>query len=99
MKLAHMNMIWECPMVYPFWCEVLEHLEKWVGFTIPPQPQLCLLGDNTGLPVNKYGFNVIKVCLVTAARILLRNWKVPRTPTLKEWEEEICEISTYEYAV
>ena len=47
--------------------------------------------------VSKNDFTIIKVGLITAARILLRPWKVPRTPGLKEWTEEIIKITSYEY--
>ena len=91
-------MIWDCRMVNPFWCTVLEFLEKWVKVKLPRDPRLCLLGDRVVVPaVSKNDFTIIKVGLITAARILLRHWKVPRTPGLKEWTEEIIKITSYEY--
>ena len=47
--------------------------------------------------LNKKAFVIVKVGLVTAARILLRNWKTPRTPVFKEWNEEMIKITSYEY--
>ncbi len=95
---TYMRMIWDCCIVYPFWCEILEFLEKWVGSALPPEPRLCLLGDRTVVPnVTTKTFTVVKVGIITAARILLCNWKLPRTSDLKEWNEEMMKITSFEY--
>ena len=44
--------------------------------TIPKSPRLCLLRDHTDLPkVSKYDLAIIKVGVITAARVILRLWK------------------------
>ncbi len=64
---------------------------------MPPEPWLCLLGDRTVVPNVTTTFTVVKVGTITGARILLRNWKLPRTPDLKEWNEEMMKITSFEY--
>merc|ERR1712208_195758 len=65
---------------------------------VPAVSRLCLLGDRVVVPaVSKNDSIIIKVGLITAARIMLRHWKVPRTHGLKEWTEEIIKITSYEY--
>ena len=95
---TYMHMIWECRLVNPFWGKVLESMGKWVQQTLPLQPRLCLLGDKKVVPgLNKNAFTIIKVGLVTAARIIMRNWKAPRMPGFNEWNDEMIKITSYEY--
>ncbi len=87
-------------MVYPFWCKIVEFLEKWVGFALPSETRLCLLGYRMVVPsVTAKTFTVVKVGIITAARILLHNWKLLRTPDIKERNEEMMKITSYEYGL
>uniref|UniRef100_A0AAR2IK62 Reverse transcriptase zinc-binding domain-containing protein n=1 Tax=Pygocentrus nattereri TaxID=42514 RepID=A0AAR2IK62_PYGNA len=45
-----LHLIWECPLVEPFWHSVLKFLETWAGVALPVSPRLCLLGDKTETP-------------------------------------------------
>ncbi len=67
-----------------------------MGSALPPEPRPCLFGDRTVVPnVTAKTFTVVKVGIITAARILLCNWKLPRTPDLEEWNEEMMKITSY----
>uniref|UniRef100_A0A8C9XF99 Reverse transcriptase zinc-binding domain-containing protein n=1 Tax=Sander lucioperca TaxID=283035 RepID=A0A8C9XF99_SANLU len=71
-----LHAFWECPVVLPFWKEVLRKLGDWLE-RLPESPLFCLLGDSTLLPqgVNKGQHALLTAGLITAARLILRNWK------------------------
>lgn len=74
-------MMWECSLVYPFWCKILEILEEWLGSNIRHEPQLRFLEDKSVVPnVAKNAFVLIKVSCITAPRMILCKGKSP-TPT------------------
>ncbi len=94
---TYLHMIWECSLVQPFWRKILRIFEEWLGFNLPVKPQLCLLGDKSVVPnIAKNDFTLIKIGCITAARMILRNWKCPKTPDLKDWIDGMIEISSYE---
>ncbi len=74
-----------------------ENIWRVVGISLPVKPQLCLLGDKSVLPnIAKNEFTLIKIGCITAARMILRNWKCPKTPDLKDWIDGMIEIASYE---
>jgi len=74
---TYLHMIWECSLVHPFWCKILAILEEWMGSNLPVEPRLCLLGDKSMIPnIEKNKFTLIKIGCITAARMILRNWKI-----------------------
>ncbi len=90
-------MIWECSLVQPFWRKILRIFEEWLGFNLPVKPQLCLLGDKSVVPnIAKNEFTLIKIGCITATRMILRNWKCPKTPDLKDWIDGMIKIASYE---
>ncbi len=94
---TYLHMIWECSLVQPFWRKILRIFEEWLGFNLPVKPQLCLLGDKSVVPnIAKNDFTLIKIGCIRAARMILRNWKCPKTPDLKDWIDGMIEISSYE---
>ncbi len=76
----YMHTLWECPMVFPLWRNVLEYVGAW------SQREL---GDKTVAPqLSKLAFRVLITGLITCARVILRCWKEPQTPTLKMMREQ-----------
>ena len=65
----------------------------WLKCDLPTSPRLCFLGDKTVVPqMSKSAFRVLIMGLTTCARMILRCWKEPQTPTLKMWEDEMMEV-------
>lgn len=94
---TYLHMFWECSYVHPFWSKILGILEKWLGFSLPACPRLCLLGDKSVVPsISKQAFTVVKLCFITAARIILRNWKCARTLDVKDWVNAVIEAASHE---
>lgn len=92
-----LHMLWECSYVHPFWCKILGILEEWLGFSLPADPRLCLLGDKSVVPsISKHAFTVVKLCCITTLRIILRNWKCVKTLELKDWVNAVIEAASYE---
>lgn len=92
-----LHLLWECPMVEPFWRSVLKYLEVWAGVVLPLSPRLCLLGDKTETPpLTNSAYSVLMVGITSAARIILRHWKSSTCPTLQEWKILMTETTSYE---
>lgn len=65
---------------------VVRILSDWLEGTVPLCPRLCLLGDKGQTAnISKGKFSVIMDGVSVAARIILKNWKTPKAPQLKEW--------------
>ena len=96
-----LHAFWECPVVVPFWKEVLGKLGEWVGLPLPECPRLCLLGDDTNLPqgVTKAQHALVTAGFVTASRLILRNWKSSSTPVLTDWTQLMTETASFEYSI
>lgn len=64
--------------------------------TTPVSPRLRLLEDQTDLPnISKYDVTVVKLGVVTAARVILRLWKSTSSPDIKKWMDCMLEIVSY----
>ena len=77
-----LHAFWDCPVVLPFWKEVLGKLGNWLGQRLPESPLFCLLGDSMLLTqgFTKAQHALISAELITAAILILRNWKSATTP-------------------
>lgn len=92
-----LHCIWECPVIQPFWKTVLDNLSKWLGSGIPLSPRLCLLGDRSQIVnISSGEFSVIMAGTTTAARAILKLWKTPKAPELKEWINIMVKTASYE---
>ena len=81
-----LHCIWECPTIQPFWRIILEYLGNWAGRNLPMSQRLCLFGDRSQLrDISSKEFSVIVVGITVAVRTILKHWKTPKTPALKEW--------------
>lgn len=72
---TYLHVSWECPLVFPFWTEVITTLEKWTGLSVPKSPELCLLGDKSLMPpgFTKKMLGPVIAGFILAARLILRN--------------------------
>ena len=81
----------------PFWMKVLEHMERWLGGTLPLSPKLCLLGDRSEVrEVSKFDYAILKVGFITASRLILQLWKSTGVPSVGKWREKMGEVMGYE---
>lgn len=49
-KGTFLHAIWACPLVLPFWREIIKTVQEWLGIPVPESVQLCLLGVRLCLP-------------------------------------------------
>lgn len=92
-----LHCMWECSIIQPFWRIILEYLGNWVRINLPVSPRLCLLGDRSQLHnISGREFSVIMVGITVAARTILKHWKTPKTPGLKEWVDAMIKTASYE---
>lgn len=94
---TYLHAMWECHLVFPLWENVLEFIGNWLKCKLPASPRLCLLGDRTTVPnLNKFKYQILKSGLLTCARLILRCWKEPQTPTMESWKVQMMEMAAYE---
>lgn len=94
---TYLHAMWECPQVFPLWKNVLEFIGNWLQCILPTSPRLCLPGDRTTVPnLNKFKYRILKSGLLTCARLILRCWKEPQTPTMEMWKIQMMETAAYE---
>lgn len=95
---TYIHVFWECPLVAPFWTEVVKYLERCIGLPIPASPQMCLLGSKCFMPpgftMDTYKFAVTG--FLVAARLILRIWKSPHKPQTSDWIKMMTETASYE---
>lgn len=92
-----LHAIWECNKIYPFWVRILDQISVWIDMAVPKSPRLCLLGDMAVIPGrNKCKYSVLKVGILTAARVILSVWKDPSPPMFREWKENMIKAASYE---
>lgn len=93
-----LHLMWDCPLVSPFWAQVIRTMEEWLDQPLSSSPRLCLLGDRTELPsrLPKAQFGSALVGFLTAAKIILRKWKSTSAPSHKDWIELMTSTASYE---
>lgn len=69
---------WVCSLVSPF------GLKSWLGSEIRRTPELGSLGDGSEMLNTPEGFFTV-VGVVTACRIIIRQWRTTKCPELNEW--------------
>ena len=76
-------------------CEQIKILVLKPQYTL--SPRLCLLGDRSQTHnISSGEFSVIMAGTTTAARTILRLWKTPKPPELKEWVNSMIKTASYE---
>lgn len=94
------HVIWSCPVIQPFWRQIIRTIEKWLGTTVPESARLCLLGDRSCLPnVSKGAFALALTGFILAAKVILRHWKNPNGPAYEEWVKSMTDLASYELLV
>lgn len=95
---SYVHLLWDCPLVLPFWKQVLHVIGEWLDAPLPESPQLCLLGDRTILPPNvtKVEFALASAGFIIAVRIILRHWKSQVRPCFTEWLKLMTDTASFE---
>lgn len=93
--------LWDCTLIIPFWRAVLHKFEGWLSQPLPESPQLCLLGDKSCMPkgLSKAEVGLMITGFIVAARIILRKWKSPHRPEIKEWLHLMSETAAFEIMI
>lgn len=95
---SYLHLLWECPMVFPFWKQVIKTIGEWLDKPLPESPQLCLLGDRSLLPpeVSKAESALALAGFISAVRIILRHWKSHVRPGLTDWLKLMTDTASFE---
>ena len=89
---------WDCPHVAPFWESVAGALSLMVGFTVPCEASVLLLGCRTDneREMTKATRRVLWSCLAAAKTTVAFYWRRPETPPISLWWSRIWAILAHE---
>ena len=93
-----LHLMWDCPLVSPFWARVIGTMEEWLEQPLPSSPRLFLLGDKTVLTagLSKAQLGLALAGSLNAAKVILRKWKITSAPCYKDWIELMTSTASYE---
>mgnify|MGYP002804759226 CR=1 FL=1 len=78
---------WSCPLVRPFWYEVIAALTAMLGYPIPADPSLLLVGVRhpTLEAQSRQDRKLLWGCLGAAKTAIAFYWRKPQTPLISLW--------------
>ena len=95
---SYLHLLWDSPLVFPFWKQIIKTIGEWLTTALPESPQLCLLGDRSLLPpeVSKAESALALAGFITAVRIVLRHWKSQIRPSFTDWLKLMTDTASFE---
>ena len=88
---SHAHIWWFCPLIRPFWLNILHWMKEIQGFETPHDPWVVLLHCTAG-PVGSYKKSLTPHLLNAAKSLIPRFWKQTVVPSLRQWLEAVDHI-------
>lgn len=92
---SHAHIWWHCPLVKPFWSEVLRLTHDITGETLSSDPWTVLLHCTTK-PTLRYKRSLTPHLLNSAKALIPVFWNSPTIPTIGRWLRKIDETYHFE---
>src|SRR4029434_6679757 len=72
---SYLHLLRDCPLVFPFWKQIIKTIGEWLTTALPESPQLCLLVNRSLLPpgVSKAESSLTLAGFITAVGTVLRH--------------------------
>lgn len=83
-QATHTHIWWFCPLIRPYWLNILYWAKEIQGYEIPNDPWIVLL-HCTGEPVGTYKKSITPHLLNAAKALIPQYWKQLTIPTLCQW--------------
>lgn len=82
---------WQCTKVIPFWHEICSILTIVTGVKVPPDPELCLLGNMKHIcgSLKKAQQKFIQIALSVAKKCIAISWKSDSLLVVNRWSSEL----------
>lgn len=88
------HVLWDCPLLTPYWEEVLKDIDHHLQTGLPRLPEYILLGAPNPLtyPLKSRRGKQIALALGSAVQNIIRYWKTPHIPTHFGWLQRLWHI-------
>ena len=87
----HFHIFWDCPVIRPYWLEVVEQIKAIMGFEIKHDFCTIYLG-NISSTINSSDKYLIKIMLAASEKVLTKRWLSKEPPTRRDWIGTVREI-------
>ncbi len=87
----HFHIFWDCPIVQPYWRDVVKRIESVMGFGVGHDFCNIYLG-NIPPTMNVADKYLIKIMLVASKKAITRRWLSKESPSIEEWIAIVKEI-------
>lgn len=90
-KATHAHIWWCCPLIRPFWTEVLNLISKISDVNLPNDPWTVLI-HSTKESIVSYKRSLIPHLLNTAKALIPTFWGQSTIPSIKSWLQKVAEV-------
>lgn len=88
----HTHIFWDCPVIFEYWKDIKNEIEKIMKREIPSSMLLYLLGV---IPVDLFTADqryILHILLLVAKKNVTANWKNVKSPTVAEWKQRLRQV-------
>lgn len=87
-----MHSLWDCPDVFLFWGKVIKLLSSLTNISLPVDPLLHLLLDDSRLPMTMKARKLWLAGITTAKKLVVQRWLPPHDLSVKHWLHAFLDI-------
>uniref|UniRef100_A0A3B5QUX2 Reverse transcriptase domain-containing protein n=1 Tax=Xiphophorus maculatus TaxID=8083 RepID=A0A3B5QUX2_XIPMA len=92
----HSHVFWSCPKLATYWDEICQTTGIILGYVIPKDPRIFLLGLMSEKVFQKEDQYLFKVLSIASKKAITRSWLKKLPPQLNHWRDVVEEIHSME---
>uniref|UniRef100_A0A3Q3B6N5 Reverse transcriptase domain-containing protein n=1 Tax=Kryptolebias marmoratus TaxID=37003 RepID=A0A3Q3B6N5_KRYMA len=95
-NVNHSHVFWSCPKMALYWDGICQTIGIILGYAIPKDPRIFLLGLICGEVFQKEDEYLFKILSIASKKAITRSWLKKLPPQLDHWREVVEEIHSME---
>lgn len=96
---TYLHTMWQCSDVEFFWSQVAFRMGDIIGTSIPCNPIILLLNDDSQLLLNFSQRRLLFLGLTAAKKMLIQRWKPAHSFHISQWTALLYDILTLELSI